>query len=134
MSSAIIFCSGSPITWKTNRQDCISLSLCEAEIRATNIGSRLTINVQNMNIHLASLGYPINDATIATPLYNDNEACIKWSHNLTTKENRHIEHRKNATRKWAKDGSITITHVSGKCNPSDIFTKEIHDGAHFQRL
>jgi hypothetical protein len=131
MSGVIIFCLGGPITWKTDCQDPTSLSLCEAKICATNMGSHLTINIQNMIIHLASLSYPINNATMVTPLYNNNEACIKWCHNLTTKGNRHIEHCKNVTRKWVAAGSITVTHVSRKCNPSDIFTKEMRNGAHF---
>ena len=76
MSGAIIFRSGGPITWKTDRQERTSLSSCEAEIRATNMGSRLTVNVRNMILHLASTGYPITDAQQATPLYNDNEACV----------------------------------------------------------
>jgi len=134
MSGAIIFRSGGPITWKTDRQERTSLSSCEAEIRATNMGSRLTVNVRNMILHLASTGYPITDAQQATPLYNDNEACVQWCHNLTTKGNRHIEHRENATREWVDDGTITVAHVSGKCNPSDIFTKEMRDGANFRRL
>jgi len=58
----------------------------------------------------------------------------KWCHNLTTKGNRHIEHRENATREWVADGTITIAHVSGKCNPSDLFTKEMRDGANFRRI
>jgi hypothetical protein len=134
MSGAIIFRSGGLITWKTEHQDCTSLSSCDAKIHATNMGSHLTINIRNMILHLALLGYPINDATMATPLYNDNDACMQWCHNLTTKRNPHIEHRKNATREWVQDGSITVTHISGKCNPSDIFTKEMRDGANFWRL
>ena len=134
MSGAIIFRSGGPITWKTERQERTSLSSCDAEIRATNMGSRLTVNLRNMILHLQSLGYPIDDTDLATPIYNDNDACVKWCHNLTTKGNRHIEHRENATREWVADGSLAISHVSGKCNPSDIFTKEMRDGANFRRL
>ena len=134
MSGAIIFRSGGPIIWKTDRQERTSLSSCEAEIRATNMGSRLTVNVRNMILHLASLGYPITDAEQPSLLYNDNEACVKWCHNLTTKGNRHIEHRENATREWVEDGTISVEHVSGKYNPSDIFTKEMRDGANFRRL
>jgi len=134
MSGAIIFRSGGPITWKTDRQERTSLSSCDAEIRATNMGSHLTVNVRNMILHIASLGYPITDAEQPTPLYNDNEACVKWCHNLTMKGNHHIEHRENATREWVEDGTITVHHVSGKCNPSDIFTKEVRDGANFRRL
>ena len=134
MSGAIIFRSGGPIIWKTDRQDRTSLSSCDAEIRATDMGSRLTINTRNLILHLKSLGYPINDTDVATPLYNDNEACVKWCHNLTTKGNRHIEHRENVTREWVEDGSISVSHVNGKCNPSDIFTKEMRDSANFRRL
>jgi hypothetical protein len=134
MSGAIIFRSGGPITWKTDRQERTSLSSCEAEIRATNMGSRLTVNVRNTILHLASLGYPITDANQPSPLYNDNEACVKWCHNLTTKGNRHIEIRENATREWVADKTISVEHVSGRCNPSDIFTKEMRDGTNFRRL
>ena len=70
MSGAIIFRSGGPITWKTDRQDRTSLSSCEAEIRATNMGSRLTVNIRNTILHLASLGYPITDADQPSRLYN----------------------------------------------------------------
>lgn len=132
MSSAIIFRSRGPITWKTEQQERTSLSSCEAkQSRATNIGSRLTINVCNMILCLVSLGYPINARNTATPLYNDNDACVKWCHNLTTKGNHHIEHQENATQEWVEDIIITVTHISGKCNPSDIFTKEMHDSANF---
>ena len=131
MSGAIIFWSGGPIIWKMDQQDCTSLSSCKAKIRATNMGSCLTINLQNMILHLQSLSYPINDTDMATPLYNNNDACVKGCHNLTTKCNQHIDIRENATRKWVQDGIITVSHVNGKCNPSGIFTKEMRDGTNF---
>ena len=65
MSGAIIFRSGGPITWKTDRQDCTSLGLCNAKIRATNMGFCLTINLRNMILHLQSLSYPIDDTDMA---------------------------------------------------------------------
>ena len=134
MSGAIIFRSGGPITWKTEQQDRTSLSSCDAEIRAKNMGACLTINLRNLILHLQSLSRPIDDTDLATPLYNDNEACMKWCHDLTRKGNRHIEHKETATRKWVADGTIAVSHVSGKCNLSDIFTKEMRDGANFRRL
>jgi hypothetical protein len=66
MSSAIVMCSGGPIFWKADRQERTSLSSCEAEIRLTNMGSRLTVNTCNMISHLSSLGYPIDDTTCPT--------------------------------------------------------------------
>ena len=134
MSGAIVMRSGGPIAWKGDRQERTALSSCEAEIRATNMGARLTVNTRNMISSLADLGYPIDDTSIPTPLYNDNKACVKWCHNMTTKGNRHIENRENSTREWVADGTITVTHVAGKCNVSDIFTKEMRDAANFRRL
>jgi hypothetical protein len=134
MSGAILFHSGGPITWKADRQDRRALSSCEAEIRATNMGSCLTINICNMISHIANCGFPINDTSSATPVYNDNDACVKWCHNLTSKGNRHIKLRENVTCEWVDNGSITVSHVSGKSNPADLFTKEMQDGGHFRRL
>jgi hypothetical protein len=78
-------------------KDCTSLSLCKAKICDTNMGSCPTINNWKMILHLASLGYPVTDATTATLVDNDNDACVKWCHNLTTKGNLHIKHPKIAT-------------------------------------
>ncbi len=110
------------------------IKLMQAEIWATNMGSCLTINTRNMILHLSACGYPIGDASSPTPIYNDNEACIKWCHNMTSKGNRHIELQENVTREWVDKGTITVSHVSGKSNPADIYTKEMRDGANFDRL
>ena len=110
------------------------LSSCEAEICATNMGSRLTVNYCNMISHLSSLGYPISDATNPMPLFNDNNACVQWCHNMKTKGNCHIENGENSVREWVEDGTFTVTHVIGKCNLADIITKEIWDGANFRCL
>ena len=98
------------------------------------MGTRLTVNLRKLILHLQSLGYPINDTDLATPLYNDNKTCVKWCYNRTTKDNRHIQHKETATHEWVADGTIAVSHVSSKCNPSDIFTKEMRDGANFRQL
>ncbi len=125
MSGAIIFCSGGPITWKEERQERTALSSCDTEICTTNMGSRLTVNTRNMISHLSSISYPIKDTNAPMPLFNNNEACVQWCHNMTSKGNRHIELKKNSVQEWVEDGTITGTHVAGKYNPSNIFTKEI---------
>ncbi len=127
----ILFCLGGPITWKADCQDCTSLTSCEAEIRATKMGSRLTVNTCNLILDLSSKVYPIKDAEYATPVFNENDACVQWCHNLRTKGNQDIEHWENVTREWIEDGSISVSHVSGKCNPADIFTKEMRNAANF---
>jgi hypothetical protein len=134
MSGAIIFWSGGPVSWKSVRQEKTSLSSCEAEIRATNEASKLTVALRNLVSDLAARGYPISDAASTTTVFNDNEACVKWSHNMTTKQTRHMEQRENSVREWVQERTIAVRHVSGKCNPADLFTKEMKDGAHFRRL
>jgi hypothetical protein len=84
-----------------------------------------------MIFSLSSLGYPIRNTNTATPLYNYNKACIKWCHNMTTKGNCHIEQCENAVQEWVANGTLTVSHVSGKTNIADIFTKEMHNGANF---
>jgi hypothetical protein len=98
------------------------------------MGARLTINTRNMISSLSDLGHPINDTTLPTPLYNDNNACVKWCHNMTMKGNHHIENHENSTREWVTEGTITATHVAGKCNVSDIFTKEMRDSTNLRQL
>ena len=76
-------------------------------------------------------GHDIVDTEATSPLYNDNESCVKWSHNMTTKQIRHMEMRKNAVREWVQNSSLKVLQVPGWINPADIFTKEMRDGAHF---
>jgi hypothetical protein len=87
MSGTIVMQSGGPLTWKNDRQERTALSSCKAKIRATNMGACLTVNTSNMISSLSDLGYPIDDTTLPTPLYNDNDACVKWCHNMTPKGN-----------------------------------------------
>ncbi len=134
MSGAILFSSGGLLTWKADWQERTLLSSCKAKIWATYIGSRLTINTCNMILHLSACGYPIDDTSSPTPIYNNNEACIKWCNNMTSKGNHHIELQENITGKWVNKGAITVSQVSGKSNLADIFTKEMKDRDNFCRL
>jgi hypothetical protein len=69
-----------------------------------------------------------------TIVYNDNQACVNWSASCTTKGIKHISLRENVIRERQAAGDVTITHIPGVINPSDIFTKELKDAAHFRRL
>jgi hypothetical protein len=68
------------------------------------------------------------------PLHNNNNACVKWCHNMTTKGNQHIKNCKNAICEWVTDGTLTISDVNEKTNIMDIFTKEMRKGAKFRHL
>jgi hypothetical protein len=86
MSGGIIFSQGGPITWVAVLQERTSLSLCEAQIRATNEVSKLLTSIRNLAVSIWDSGNNILDTISASPLYNDNESCVKWSHNMPTKQ------------------------------------------------
>ena len=109
-------------------------ALVRPKIRATNATSKKVMDFRNVCQSMVESGHNIADVTSPTLLFNDNYACVRWSYNMTSKAARHIELRKNSVRKWIQSKLLSIKHVSGKLNPSDIFTKEMHDGMHFWRL
>ena len=134
MSGGIIFRQGGPIAWISVHQERTSLSSCKAEIRATNEISKLLMALYHLAGSLHDNEQDIPDTLELSPVYNDNEACVRWSHNMTTKQIRHMEMRENSVREWVQNISVRDLHVKGKINPVDIFTKEMRDGTHFRRL
>ena len=70
----------------------------------------------------------------STTIYNDNAACVAWSHALTTKGLRHVQIRENAIREAIQLGIIKVRHIAGTINISDLFTKEDKDVSHYQTI
>ena len=66
-----------------------------------------------------------------TTVLNDNNACVQWSHNCTTKGLRHIQIRENAIRESIQAGFVSVHHVEGAINLADLFTKEDKCAEHF---
>jgi hypothetical protein len=131
---ASFFKNGGPIGWFAERQERTSLSSCEAEIRATNATSKKVMDFCNLSHSVSKSGHTIDGLSSLTVLYNNNNACVKWSHNMTSKLARHIEIRENSIPEWVQDKTLNVIHVAGKINPVNIFTKEMKDGAHFRHL
>jgi hypothetical protein len=53
---------------------------------------------------------------------------------MSTKRLRHFNIRENAVRDAILLLDIVLSHIAGVCNPSDLFTKEHRDLAHFLAL
>ena len=53
---------------------------------------------------------------------------------MTTKGLRHVQIRENAVRESIQNKIVTVSHIDGKLNPSDIFTKEDKDSQHFLNI
>jgi hypothetical protein len=134
MNGGIIFKNGGPIGWLGKRQERTSLSSCEAEIWATNATSKKVVDFRNLSCSVSKNVHVIDSLSSLTVLYNDNDACVKRLHNMTSKEARHIEPHENSIREWVQDKTLNVVHVAGKINPAEIFTKEMKDDAHFHCL
>jgi hypothetical protein len=134
MSGGIVFKNGGPLGWLSECQERTSLSSCKAEIRATSAMSKKVVDLRNFCQSVTNSGFPISHINKPTLIYNDNGACVKWSHNMTSKAAWLIELRPNFVRKWVQDKTISVKPVAGKMNPEDIFTKEMWDSIHFHRL
>ena len=74
------------------------------------------------------------DSSIPTPVFNDNLGSVDWSKGTSTKGMRHMNIRDCAIRDSLQASEIDICHIDGRVNPSDIFTKEMRDTAHFCTL
>ncbi len=134
MNGGIVFKNSGPIGWLGNCQKRTSLSSCEAEICATNATAKKIVDFRKFSCSVSKSIHTIDGLSSPTVLYNDNDACVKWSHNMTSKAACHIELCQNSIWEWVQDKTLNIANVAGKINPADIFTKEMKDGAHFRHL
>ena len=115
----MIFLGGAPVQWKCFKEERISRSSCEAEIKATD---ECTKAVQAFRNLLQDLGF---DTSAPTLIYNDNRGAIDWAHTMSNKRMRHYNIRENCVREAIHIFfDIRLLHVSGKLNPSDLLTKE----------
>ena len=74
-----------------------SLSSCEAKIRATSEGGKITVAVSNLTDGFDVAGAPLTDNSEPTLIYNDNKAAINLANTTTMKNVHHMELRDNRT-------------------------------------
>ena len=93
-------------------------------------GCKSALQVRNLTTDLS-----LPEADHPTPLFNDNRGAVDWSSGLNiSKRLRHFNIREVAVRDDIRSNAITVSHLPGRENTSDIFTKEIRDNDHFQKL
>jgi hypothetical protein len=93
MSGSIVFKNGGPLGWLGERQDRTSLSSCEAEICTTSATTKKVVDLRNLSLSLSfqESGFQISDINQPTLIYNDNDTCVRWCHNMASKAVSHIE-------------------------------------------
>jgi hypothetical protein len=85
----------------------------------------------NLSRSVSKSSHTINGLSSPTVFYSNNDACVKWLHNMTSKAACHIKLRENSIQEWVQGKTLNIVHVAGKVNPANMFTKEMKDSAHF---
>jgi len=97
--------------WTCKRQSFTARSSAEAEIYATDECAKNILHLLNI---INDLG--LTDSIINGPvdIWNDNNACVCWSKNTTTKGLRHVQIREKAVREGQCMGLFKVKHISGK--------------------
>ena len=126
MSGYIVLRGGGPIAWSAIRQERTSRSSCEAEVRATDECAKEVLSIRSRGLDIG-----LTDSFSPTPIFNDNQGCVDWCKTTTTTGMKHLNLCENAIRERVLNGTLTIHHIPGKLNCSDIFTKELKDTTHF---
>ena len=100
MSGFITWING-PVMWMSKRQTFTARSSAEAEIYATDECTKNILHIMNILNDLK-----LTDEFIKGPvsIWNDNNACVCWSKNTTTKGLRHVQIRENAVRESVSMG------------------------------
>jgi len=120
-----------PIHWLSKRQLVTAGSSAEAEIYATDECVKFLLELTQILEFLEVKHLFMPDTTM---IYNDNKACVQWSKCTTTKGLHHIQMKENCGRENILSKFVFISHVKGKVNLANIFTKEKKDTSHFTAL
>ena len=101
------------------------------EIKSIDAGIR---GIQFLRYLMRQLGLP--DIDIPTPLLNDNRGSLDWidSGYKPTKKLRHENLSELGIAEAKHHNEITFAWIAGRTNPSDLFTKEDNNVAHFTSL
>jgi hypothetical protein len=118
----------SPLHWLSKRQSVTAGSLAEAKIYATD---KCVKFLQELTQILDFLGVKSIFMLGINIIYHDNCAYVQWSKCTTTKVLKHIQMKENHVQENISSKFAIISHVDGKVNLADIFTKEIKDTTHF---
>ena len=120
-----------PLHWLSKRQQVTACSSAEAEIYATNESVKFLLELVQI-LEFYEVRHIFMPGT--TIIYNDNNACVNWSKQCTSKGLRHIQMRENLVRENVENQFVSIQHIGGRLNLADLFTKEMKDTTHFVEL
>jgi hypothetical protein len=124
VSGVLILLNGSPVQWRSKKQDCIALSTMEAELIAASLTAKA---LKEFSLMLTELGLgPKGPCT----LFEDNKAVIDMTKNPITRGAKHIDVRHKYLLQQVAAGDIVVKSVGSRDNLADIFTKALDKVLH----
>jgi len=116
----VIFLGGSPVSWKTKKQNVVSRSSAEAEYRSM---AMTTCELKWINSILSSFGFPHTQSML---LHCDSQSALHISQNPVFHERtKHIEVDCHYVRDEITTGNLRALYVSTNEQLADIFTKAL---------
>ena len=128
LSGWFIMNAGAPIAWGCARHKDTAQSSCQAEVHSVNETTKLILEYKLL---FRDIDLPLQHTV---EIKNDNQGAIQWSKGTTTKKMRWVDLRENLVRGNILNKNIHVSHIPGKTNLSDIFTKEFRDVSQFLYL
>ena len=125
-SGTYVTLHGRPIAWRSKLQTCTADSTHEAELYALHQSLKVGLGLKYT---LTELGLIKRNCT--NTIFVDNEATTHTSllRDQISNKNRHIDTRYFKICDHVESKDFTVTWVSGKYNPADIFTKPLAPAA-----
>lgn len=118
-SGYIFLLNGAPISWSSQRQNCVSLSTTEAEYVALANGTKEAIWLRRL---LNELGIRCDSVKI----YVDNQSAISLANNPEYhKRSKHIDVRYHFVRDVVHKREITVEYIPSDKQLADILTKPL---------
>jgi hypothetical protein len=111
--------SGAAITWKSKKQDIVTLSSTEAEYVALSTAAQ-------ESLWLIKLEERLEDTVDAITIYEDNQSAIKLSENIiNSNRSKHIQTRYHFIREQVMSNIIKLNYIPTNSQVADIFTKSL---------
>ena len=129
-SAYVFMLNGAAISWRSKRQTTVALSTAEAEYISA---SAMVQEVIYLRKFLENLGFPQKEPT---PVFADNETCIKWSEGSVggSERAKHVDLRIHFVHEAVTAKHLKLNKVDSKLNGADILTKPPKDKNLFLEL
>ncbi|KAJ9566973.1 hypothetical protein OSB04_002939 [Centaurea solstitialis] len=124
-SGACQFLGNKLVSWSSRKQNCVSLSMAEAEYIAA---ACCCSQVLWMKTQLADFGYTMNQI----PIYCDSQSAIQITANpVQHSKTKHIDIRYHFIKDHVEKGNIELYFVESDLQLADLFTKAFDEKRHF---